>query len=53
MIELRYVVKEGIRTLQHRQLIDVIDYSSYNPESGKYYTNKLWTEWKNIPEVEI
>lgn len=51
MYELRYLVRNGWdgpeKVLQYRTQVEIADYST-----EKHIKKKIWTEWKDVPEVD-
>ena len=56
MIEMRYVVRPGWdgpeKVLQYRQQVNITDYSIKN-SNGTYISNTVWTNWEDVPVVEM
>lgn len=42
-------IGETTKTLQYRYQEKVTDYSRYNPTTGDYHTNTVWSGWLDVP----
>lgn len=55
MIEVRWLVRPGWdgpeKILQYRQRQVVTNYSTIGP-NGDYITEKVWSDWKDVPTIE-
>lgn len=49
-IELRWLVKDGVSTLQYRKQYDRTVYAGSAP--GYHMKEIVWGEWTNIPVVQ-
>lgn len=55
MIELRWLVVEGVRKLQYRQKIDTTVRAggpgTWNADNIAQTSNWQWSDWRDVPEV--
>jgi len=56
MYELRYLVRNGWdgpeQVLQYRTQLEVTDYSTTSIQ-GSFTKKREWTDWQDVPTVEI